>query len=196
MRLLDSSLYWWVNRLSSYLLLSGLWLLCSSLLLTLFPATVAMFAVFRAWQENPDEAFYLPFLTRLRTHFGGDLVLGLVWLFLAALLLLNAALLPRLPPPARPPAFALLALAAVLYIAASVFLVPLRVRTSLGLWASVRAALILGMTQLGTTALSVLALALAGVAFWFFPPSLLVSGVAVGHLSFRLCDRRLKRLFT
>ena len=174
-----------------------MWLLCSSLLVTLFPATVALFAVFRAWQENPNEAFYLPFLAHMRGRFGGDFVLGLVWLLLAALLLLNAALLPRLPPPARAPAFALLALTAVLYAAASVFLAPLRVvRTSLGLWASARAALILGMTQLGTTALSVLALVLAGVLFWVFPPSLLVSGIAVGHLTFRLCDRRLKRLFT
>lgn len=196
MRLLDSSFYWWVNRLSSYLLLSGVWLLCSSLVITLFPATVALFSVFRAWQDNPDEAFYIPFLTRFREHFGGDFLLGLLWLLLAALLVLNAVLLPQLPSPIRPPAFALLALAAVLYLATSIFIVPLRVRTSLGLWASVRAALILGMTQLGTTALCVLTLTLAGVAFWFSPPSLLVSGVAAGQLIYVLCDRRLKRLFT
>lgn len=196
MKLLDSRFYWWVNRLSSYLLLSGLWLLSSALVVTLFPATAAMFAVFRAWQDNPDDAFYIPFLARLREHFGRDLALGLLWLLLAALLGLNAALLPQVPPPPRPFAVALLALAALLYLVASVFIFPLRVSTTLGLWASAKAAVILGMTQLGTTALCVLVLALVGVAFWFFPPSLLISAAVAGHLIFMLCNRRLKRIFT
>ena len=72
MQLLNSRFYWWVNCLSSYLLLSGLWLLCSVPIITLFPATVALFAVFRAWQDNPDDAFYLPFLARFRQHFVKD----------------------------------------------------------------------------------------------------------------------------
>ncbi len=196
MRLLDSRFYWWANRLSSYVLLSGLWLLCSSLIVTLFPATTAMFAVFRAWEDNPDDAFYLPFLARFRQHFAEDFVLGLLWLVVAALIVLNALLLPQVPPALRAGAFALLALGAVMYLVGSVFIFPLRVSTALGPWASTRAAVILGMTQLGTTALCLGVLTLAGVAFWFFPPSLLVSAGVAGHLIFRLCQRRLKRVFT
>lgn len=196
MRLLDSRVYWWVSRLSSYLLLSGLWLLCSSPVLTFFPATVAMFAVFRAWQDNPDEAFYLPFLARLRGYFVSDFVLGLLWLLLAALLLLNAMLLPQVPSPVRPPAFGLLALGGLLYLAASIFIFPLQVRTSLGLRANARAAVVLGMTQLGTTVLCTLVLTLAGTAFWYFPPSLFLSGAAAGHLVYGLCSRRLGHFFT
>ena len=194
MTFLDSRVYWWVNRLSSYLLLSGLWLLSSSLVVTLFPATTALCAVFRAWEDNPDDAFYLPFFARLRRHFGGDFGLGLLWLLAAALLVLNALLIPQVPPPPRPFAFALLALATLIYLVASVFIFPLRVSTTLGVWASAKAAVILGMTQLGTTALCALVLVLVGVAFWFFPPSLLISASVAGHLIFKLCSRRLKRI--
>ncbi len=196
MRLLDNQFYWWLNRLSSYLLLSGLWLLSSSLVITLFPATVAMFAVFRAWQDNPDDAFYIHFFARFRTSFGQDFLLGLLWLLVAALLVLNALLVPQVAAPLRPLVFALIALGAVLYFAASVFIFPLRVGTTLGLWASVRAAVILGMTQLGTTALCLGVLVLAGVAFWFFPASLLLSGTVAAHLVYRLCYRRIAQIFT
>ncbi len=194
MRLLDSRFYWWLNRLSSYFLLSGLWLLSSSLIVTLFPATTAMFAVFRAWQDNPDDAFYVHFLARFRAFFWQDFVLGLFWLLVPALLVLNFVLLPRLDVWLRPPAFALVALGTVLYAAASVFVFSLRVGTVLGPWAAARTALILGMTQLGTTALCVGVFALAALAFWWFPASLLVSAAATGHVTYRLCYRRLERL--
>ncbi len=71
MRFLDNRFYWWANRASSYLLLGGLWFLCSLPLLTLFPATAAMFATFRAWQDNPDDAFYLSLF---------DIFAGLGWI--------------------------------------------------------------------------------------------------------------------
>ena len=196
MRLLDSRFYWWAGRLSSYLLLSGLWLLCSSLIVTLVPATTAMFAVFRAWQDNPDDAFYLPFFARFRASFLPDFLLGLFWLLIPGLLALNFILLPQVALWLRPPLFALVLLGAVLYLAASVFLFPLRVSTTLGPWAAARTALILGMTQLGTTALCVGVLLLSAVAFWLFPASLLLSVAATGHVTYRLCHRRLQQIFT
>ena len=196
MRLLDNRFYWWLSRLSSYLLLSGLWLLCSSLIVTLFPATAAMFAVFRAWQDNPDDAFYGPFFARFRSSFLPDFLLGLLWLLIPALLAVNFILLPQLALWLRPLLFALVLLGAVLYLAASVFLFPLRVSTTLGPWAAARTALILGMTQLGTTALCTGVLLLTAVAFWLFPASLLLSVAAAGHVTYRLCQRRLKAIFT
>ena len=155
-----------------------------------------MFAVFRAWQDNPDDAFYIPFFARFRSSFLQDLLLGLLWLFVAALLVLNALLLPHVTTALRPLVFALIALGTVLYAAASVFIFSLRVSTTLGLWASIRAAIILGMTQLGTTALCLGVLILAGVAFWFFPASLLLSGTVAGHVIYRLCHRRIEKIFT
>ena len=196
MRLLDNRFYWWLNRLSSYLLLSGLWLLCSSLIVTLFPATTAMFAVFRAWQDNPDDAFYIPFFARFRQYFLHDFSLGLLWLLMPGLLVVNFLLLPQVVSWLRPLVFALMALGAVLYLAASMFIFPLRVSTTSGPWAAARAALILGMTQLGTTALCLGVLALAAVAFWLFPASLLLSVAATGHVTYRLCHRRISQIFT
>ncbi len=195
MRLLDNRFYWWANRASSYLLLGGLWFLCSLPVVTLFPASAAMFATFRAWQDNPDDAFYLSFFARLRGFFLKDFGLGLGWLLFAGLLVLNALLLPQLVPALRSLGVALLALATVLYLAATMFVFPLRVMRPLSAWGSVQAAVVLGMTQLGTTALCLLVWALAGLALWTFPPSLVVSVPVAGHLCYWLCERRLRRVF-
>lgn len=195
MRLLDNRFYWWLNRASSYLLLGGLWLLCSFPVVTLFPASAAMHAVFLAWQENPDDAFYIHFFARLRRFFWQDFGLGLLWLLFAGLLVLNFILLPRLDPAFRPPGVALVALAALLYLVATVFIFPLRVVRPLSAWGSAQAAVVLGMTQLGTTALCLLVWALALVAFWTLPATLIVSVPVAGHLTYWLCERRLRRIF-
>lgn len=195
MRFLDNRFYWWANRASSYLLLGGLWFVLSLPVVTLFPATAAMNATFRAWQNNPDDAFYVPFFARLRGYFLRDFGLGLGWGLFAGLLVLNAVLLPQLAPTLRSVGVALLALAAVLYLAATVFVFPLRIVRPLSAWGSVQAAVVLGMTQLGTTALSLLVWALVGLAFWTFPPSLIVSVPLAGHLSYWLCARRIEHAF-
>jgi uncharacterized membrane protein YesL len=198
MNFLDSSWYWWANRLSSYLLLSVLWLLCSAPILTLFPATVALFAVFRAWQENPDEAFYQPFFAHLRRYFWGDFALGLLWLLSAALLTLNLLLLPAAIPSdlLRALAFGTWLLGALVFASGSIFIFPLRANYTLGLWASVRAAVALGLSRLVTTLLCLGVLTLTSLLFLYIPASLLLSGAGAGHLISWLCTRTLKKLET
>ncbi len=196
MRILDSSLYWWANRVSSYLLLGVLWLLCCIPVVTLFPATVAMFAVFRAWQENPDEAFYIPFFAHLRRYFAGDFVLGLLWLLVLGLLVLNLVLMPAAIAPGllRALAFGFWLLGVLIFVASSVFIFPLRSSYTLGLWPSIRAAVALGLARLGTTALCLGVLLVAAVLFYLLPASLLLTGAAAGHAIFWLCHRTLKTL--
>lgn len=198
MRALDSSFYWWVSRVVGYLLLSGLWLLCSAPILTLFPATVALFAVFRAWQDNPDEAFYLPFFAHLRRWFVGDFLLGLLWLVALGLLAANLLLLPTAIPPGLPwvraLAFGCWLLGALVFASASVFIFPLRSSYTLGIWASVRTAVALGLARLGTTVMCLGVLLVAGLLFWYAPASLLLSSAVTGHIIFWLCHRALKGL--
>lgn len=195
-RTLESPLYWWVSRFFSYVLLSGLWLLLSAPIVTLFPATVAMFAVFRAWQDNPDEAFYLPFFAHLRKHLWGDLLLGLLWLLALALLVMNLILLPAAIPPGlswlRALLFGFWLLGALVFVAASVFIFPLRSSYTLGFWESARNAVALGLARLGTTVLCLAVLLLTGLLFLSFPVSLLLSGAVAGHCISWLCQRVLK----
>lgn len=198
MKVLDSPLYWWANRLSSYLLLSVLWLLCCAPILTIFPATVAMFAVYRAWQENPDEAFYIPFFAHLRRHFFKDFLLGLLWLLILGLLVLNLTLLPAAIPPELPfvraLAFGFWLLGALIFTSSSVFIFPLRSSYALTLWVSVRNAVALGLARFGTTALCLGVLLLTALLFSLLPVSLLLSAAAAGHLISWLCHRSLKAL--
>lgn len=200
MKTLDSPLYWWANRFSSYLLLSVLWLLCCIPILTIFPATVAMFAVFRAWQENPDEAFYIPFFAHLRSNFFKDLLLGLMWLLIIGLLVLNLTLLPAAIPPdlplVRALAFGFWLLGVLIFVASSIFIFPLRSSYTLTLWVSVRNAVALGLARFGTTALCLGVVLLTALLFWVVPASVLLTSAVAGHLISWLCHRTLRTLET
>lgn len=200
MNILNSSWYWWVTRLSNYLLLGALWLLCSAPLITLFPSTVALFAVFHTWSEQPDEAFYLPFFAHLRAHFVRDFFLGLLWLVGIGLLVVNFILIPEAFGTGfsvvRALAFGFWLLAVLIFASGSLFIFPLRSSYTMNVWESVRTAVVLGLTQLSTTALCLGVLSLVIVLFWLSPATLLLSAAAAGHLIYWLCRRRLRPLET
>lgn len=157
-----------------------------------------MFAVFRAWQENPDEAFYIPFFAHLRGHFFKDFLLGLVWLLVLGLLILNLTLLPAAIPSELPfvraLAFGFWLLGALIFTSSSIFIFPLRSSYALTLWVSVRNAVALGLARFGTTALCLGVLLLTALLFSFLPVSLLLSAAVAGHLISWLCHRTLRVL--
>jgi uncharacterized membrane protein YesL len=183
-----------LTRLSNYFLLGLCWLLGALLVITLVPVTAGLYAVFKTWQDNPDDPFYGPLLLRLRNYARSDTLLGLVWLFLLALLVTNGLLIGLLATSWQVLALALLMLACLLFAATSAFLFTLRVQSNLPLWSSLRVAVMLGMSQLDVTLLSVGCASVVAWLGWQFPPSLLVLVPALAHYNYHLAARRINRV--
>jgi uncharacterized membrane protein YesL len=194
MRMLDNEWYWRLSRASNFFLLNLLWLLMCLPVLTIFPATAALFGVVREWRRDPDSPFYLSFFYRFREMGAQSFCLGLVWTLFGAMLLLNGVLIGEMSPSLQLPLLVLLCLWAVIYLSASVYLLPLLVTYQSSWWELIRNAVILSLTQFGTTVLCLLVLALAIAAFFGLPATILISGSVTAHVLYALCARAFRRV--
>lgn len=193
-RILDSRLYWLVSRASNLFLLNLLWLVSCLPLVTVPPATAALFGVVREWRRDRDAPFYVPFFYHFKESFWQSLGLGLLWLLLGGALLSNFLLLGRMPSALQLPALLLLALWTLLYLCTSVALFPVMVAYRLGLWEVVRGAAVISLSQFGLTALCLLVIALSVTLFLLQPATLLVSGSLTAHLVYGLYARAFRRV--
>ena len=70
-------------------LLNLLWLVICLPILTIFPATTALFAVVREWQKENDIKVFSAFFRHLKSNFKQSLILGVLWLAVTCLLIVD-----------------------------------------------------------------------------------------------------------
>ncbi len=81
---------------TSFFLLNILWLLFCLPVLTIFPATVAMYCVVRQWILHKDYSVFKPFIQFFKKNFKTSFLLGLVWLLFAGIFIIDYFLLGKL----------------------------------------------------------------------------------------------------
>lgn len=81
---------------TSFFLLNILWLLFCLPVLTIFPATVAMYCVVRQWILHKDYSVFKPFFQFFKKNFKTSFLLGLVWLLFAGIFIVDYFLLGKL----------------------------------------------------------------------------------------------------
>ncbi|MDQ3397281.1 MAG: DUF624 domain-containing protein, partial [Deinococcota bacterium] len=156
MRILESRFYWTLRTFSNFILLNLFWLVLCLPLLTVFPATAALFAVVREWTRDSDATFYLFFFHRLRENFLQSFAVGAIWTLFGGALLLNLVLLDQLPTFLQLPLFLLASVWLLIYVSASVYLFPIMVNYRIGVWDVIKNAIVISLTQFGATILCLL----------------------------------------
>ena len=85
MKLIDSRFYSILLLISNIFMLNILWLVCCLPVVTIFPATAAMFGVVRQWVIHKDSSVFRPFFHYFKDNFKQSLLIGLIWVVLAIL---------------------------------------------------------------------------------------------------------------
>lgn len=82
--------------LTAFFLLNILWLLFCLPLITIFPATVAMYCVVRQWILHKDYSVFRPFIQFFKKNFKLSFLLGLIWLLFAGIFIIDYFLMGNL----------------------------------------------------------------------------------------------------
>jgi uncharacterized membrane protein YesL len=82
--------------LTSFFLLNILWLLFCLPVMTIFPATVAMYCVIRQWILHKEYSVFRPFIHFFKKNFKLGFLLGLVWLAFAGIFSIDYFLMENL----------------------------------------------------------------------------------------------------
>jgi uncharacterized membrane protein YesL len=89
LNIVDTRFYAVVDRLSNLFILNIFWILSCLPIVTIVPATTAMFSVVRQWQLHQDTSVVRNYFRYLKENFKHSFIIGLIWTSISVLLFFN-----------------------------------------------------------------------------------------------------------
>ena len=196
MNILDSRIYQALKVFSDFFILNLMWVTACLPIVTIFPATAAMFGVCREWVKGRDTDTVEGYFSLFKRNFKQSLYLGLIWSLVGGILVANYALLAinydlvrAMSLGAKFPLFVWSVLTALVYLFTSVYLFPVMVNYDTKSLGVLKISLLISLSGPFTTLLCLLTLAISVVLLWLFPLSLGILGSFTAYLIYSLCDR-------
>jgi|SRR5690625_157737 len=132
-----------------FILLNFLWLLCSIPIVTIFPATTALFAVTKKWLHNGIGVGVIrPFLKALQENFKKGFIIGIVWGILALILYVDFVILLQEEFTGK---FILLVLCIfflIIYVFTSIYIFDVIISQSYSVFHTIKVALLLSVQNI------------------------------------------------
>ncbi len=194
MNILDTRVYRWAQVATDFFLLNLMWLLACLPVVTIFPATAAMFGVARDWVREKEGGVFGAFVFRFRQNFWQSLVVGALWALLGGALVLDFVIADQMPGGIRVVLWSLLVLATILYALTSVFLFPIMVHYDTKWTVVPKNALLLAIGRLPTTLGCLVTVAAMSALTFLVPPLILITGSLTAYTVYRLCDREFRKI--
>ena len=194
MNILDTRLYRWLETATDFFLLNLMWLVACLPVVTIFPATAAMFGVVRDWVREKEGSLMRAFITRFRENLGQSLLVGAIWTVFGVALFLDFLVANQLSYWAEIILKSVLVLASTVYAFGSVFLFPVMVHYDADWKTIIKNSLFLSIGRLPTTIVClVFSAVIVGVTV-IAPFLVIITGSITAYVVYRLCDRVFRQL--
>ena len=187
---LDSEPYAVMARFARILTLGTIWTVASLPLVTLAPATAAMFAVVRGWQQEREDPICRSFARAFVANCRQAIAVQLLATVICIGLLVNLQVASALPPAFRMSLQLVTLCCGPVVLAAAAYVFPLMVTYRMGAASLLRWSVLLGLGGPGTT-LRCIALAVVAVALTYvFPLAPLLCVGVIANQIYRWCRHR------
>ncbi|MCP3764821.1 DUF624 domain-containing protein [Domibacillus sp. A3M-37] len=183
-----------VEVLSNFFLLNLLWLFMCLPIVTIFPATAAMFGVVREWILKKDTGIYQTFFRCFKENFRQSFLLGLIWIIFLGLLYMNFITITQLDSTGKMILIPMVVLVGILLLLVSVFIFPVMVHFQLHWNMILKNSLILSMSHLPAAFLAILILILMGAMFIWLPATLLFLFSVGTYCIFFICNQVFQKI--
>ncbi len=185
--MVDSKFYRYAVFATNLLLLNLVWLVCCLPIVTIAPATVALFGVVKTWQVKQEYAVFDPFVRHFKRNLLQRSLFGTLWLLFGVVIVSNFVLVTRFGTTLQFIVIAATTFIGLIYLLTSLFLPPVLVTYHLSLMRTLKYALILSMARLSVTMLCLLIVASIVLLTYLVPLLLLIAGSVTASLVYRLC---------
>jgi uncharacterized membrane protein YesL len=185
----DNRFYRMLEVATNFLILNLLWLLCCVPIVTVFPATAALFGVTREWVKEREPGILGSFFGFFRENLRQSLGIGLLWTVFGVILVANVFAIRQMEPEAlRIPLFAGTALIGFAYAATSVYLFPVMVNYSAPWRTVLRNSFLFAFGRPGKTLLCLLVVLISAAMVTVLPITLFFVGSVAAYVIYKLCD--------
>src|SRR5918992_3955912 len=151
MSILETRVYRWLKTATDFFLLNLMWLVACLPVVTIFPATAAMFGVVRDWVREKEGSLMRAFITRFRENLGQSLLVGAIWTVFGVALFLDFLVANQLSYWAEIVLKSLLVLVSTLYAFGSVYLFPAMVHYEADWKTVIKNSVLISIGRLPTT---------------------------------------------
>lgn len=190
MRRMDGKLYKSMEFIMNAFLLNLLWLLLCLPILTIFPATTAMFGVVREWKKQNDIRIFTAFFRLFRENFKQSFLIGILWLVFTGLLLGDLIIINQLNSSVKYILFSFFFLMGILYLFVSIYIFPVLVHYQVTWKNAIKNALLLSISTLHHTILSILIIAACLVLYFYLPAAMMLGFSISAYLIYSLVSSR------
>jgi uncharacterized membrane protein YesL len=153
-----------------------------------------MFGVVREWTRGIDSGVVEPFFRHLKANFVQSLVIGLIWIVLGAVLVLDFFLLQGAESWLKIPMLLLLALGGLCYTFTSVYIFPVMVNYTSDWRQVIRNSFLISLSQLGTTVMCLVICGVMLLIVLLVPLAGLLAGSLTSYSVYSLCKRAFSRI--
>jgi uncharacterized membrane protein YesL len=190
----DSRIYRMLERFSDLFILNLCWLLACLPVVTIWPATAAMFAVVREWVLDREPRVIASFLRFFKANFTQSLCVAVIWSPLGLLLLSGLNLAAQSAPPWQPLLFFCVSTLGILYLVTSVYLFPVMANYRVSFLQIIKNSVLFGIGRLPVSVLCLLVVGAAAALVAIIPVALLIAGSSTAYAVYHLCNRAFRRV--
>lgn len=184
----DSKLFRLLEFVTAFFQLNILWLLLCLPVITIFPATVAMYCVTRQWVLHKDYSVFRPFFKYFKENFKQSLLLGILWTFFGGLFYVDFTLMENLGN-FQYILLPILSLLGIIVLTTSIFIFPTIANFDMNWWDAIKNSVFFSIRYLPTTLAAVIYIALMAVILYTWPvTSLFIFSLGAYSIYF-LCSR-------
>ncbi|WP_180953758.1 YesL family protein [Bacillus sp. T33-2] len=187
--MMDGKIYKAMEFMMNAFLLNILWLVMCLPLITIFPATTAMFAVVREWKNRGDIRIFATFFKKWKENFKQSIVIGIIWLIFTGVLLGDLMITNQLNSNVKYILFSFFFLLLILYLFVSIYIFPVIVHYQVTWKNAIKNALLLSISRLHNTILSIGVLIGAIALCFYFPAAMMLSFSLGAYLIHSLVSR-------
>jgi uncharacterized membrane protein YesL len=190
----ESSLYRALEVFSSLLLLNVLWILACLPVITVYPATAAMFGVVGEWVREDERGVVRRYVALLKRDFAQSFGIGIIWTLLGVIVGTGVLEIRHMAPVLAIPAVLVLSFVGIAYLATTMFLFPVMVTYDLRWTRVLKNSLLIAMSFPLITLLCLVVIAGAGLIAFTIPISLVILVSVTSYVISWLCHRAFERV--
>ncbi|MBT2700512.1 DUF624 domain-containing protein [Bacillus sp. ISL-40] len=189
MNILDSRFYAVVDRLSNLFILNLFWIISCLPIVTIAPATSAMYSVVRQWKLNQDTSVVRNYFRYFKENFKQSFLIGIIWMLLAVLLYFNYFYLNQDQSGLKFLMIIPLIIISVVFLIISTFLFPVMTHYNATWKGAIKNSFLLAIVNFPSTILILGFLALLTVIIIYVPATSLIIFSVGAYINFSLCNR-------
>jgi uncharacterized membrane protein YesL len=194
MNIINSRFYQWLEVATNFFLLNVIWFLTCIPIITIFPATTAMFGVIRQWKIKDDTRVFSLFFKMFKENFKQSFIIGILWGIVAIILYIDFQFILQVDSTLQMILFPFFMLLTLLLSFITVYLFPVMVHYDTNLVGVIKNSFVLSISNLVTTFLSLFVLIGMYATFLIIPLSIFVLFSLTAYFIYTLCNRAFEKI--